>query len=96
MVATDGDDQILTATCKPSCRQHDVLLGGEWRRPEAVGMSIEQVTDHRSGRHSPRGVLMSSRTESWPAEMSAFDVAPLLLDRLGVPALDHHRRPVTT
>jgi hypothetical protein len=94
MVATEGGRQVMTFTCKPHARQDAVLLGGEWRDPRTVGMSIEEITDHRSGRHCPRGVLVSNRWERWPAEMSAFDFAPMMLDRLDVPALDHHRSVV--
>ncbi len=95
MVAVEGDRRGMTFTCKPECRSDAVLLGGEWRNPAPLGMSIEEITDHRSGRHSQRGVLVSSRREQWPAEIDAFDFAPMMLDRLDVPALDHHQAAVT-
>lgn len=94
MVATEGTREVMTFTCKPPAREDAVLLGGEWRDPRSVGMSIEEITDHRSGRHCPRGVLVSSKPESWPAEISAFDFAPMMLDRLDVAALAHHQATV--
>ncbi len=95
MIATEGDRRVMTFTCKPACREDAVFLGNGWVDPASVGVTIERITDHRSGRHSPRGVLISSRAESWPAEMDAFQFAPMMLDRLGVAPLPHHRELVT-
>jgi hypothetical protein len=95
MVAIEGDRRVMTFTCKPACREDAVFVGDAWVDPAGVGVTIERITDHRSGRHSPRGVLISSRAESWPAEMDAFQFAPMMLDRLGVARLPHHRELVT-
>ena len=94
MIAREGADHVMTFTYKPAARENLVFLGGEWVDPASVGMSVEAVVDHRSGRHCPRGILLSSSTESWPEEIDALDVAPMILERLGVAALAHHRVPV--
>lgn len=95
MVAREGTDHVMTFTYKPAARASEVFLGGRWIDSASVGMSVEEVVDHRSGRHCPRGVLLSNQAESWPDEIDALDVAPMILERLGVPALTHHRTPAT-
>ena len=80
----------LTLTYSLSCRSHEVQIGGKWLTPDEVGVSIEVITDHRSGRHSEQGLLLSSRPTGWPAEIDAFQVAPLLLEQLDVAPLSHH------
>jgi len=95
MVALEGDRHVMTLSYAPPTEHNAVFVGDAWVEPSSVGMTIEAIDDHRSGRHSPRGVLVSDRQESWPTEISAFDVAPMMLDRLGVDALPHHRRLTT-
>jgi hypothetical protein len=95
MVAREGADHVMTVTYKPAARDGLVFVGGAWVDPAAVGMTVESVVDHRSGRHCSRGVLMSSQREMWPAEIDALDFAPMILNRLGVPTLAHHRTPAT-
>lgn len=95
MVAQEDSSSVMTFTYKPAARSNEVFLGGRWVDPASVGMSVETVTDHRSGRHCPRGVLLSNRPKSWPSEIDALSVAPMLLERLGVPALPHHRALTT-
>lgn len=95
MVAHEGSDQVMTFTYKPAARDGEVFLGGRWVDPASVGMTVEVVADHRSGRHCPRGVLLSTQHELWPDEIDALDVAPIILQRLGVPALAHHKTPAT-
>ncbi len=53
---------------------------------EAAGATIETITDHRSGRHDPRGILVSNRRTQWDDEVDALHVHRLILERLGVPA----------
>jgi len=96
MTATEGERRVLTFSYGPEAREDAVFIGDAWVDPATVGMSVEAIKDHRSGRHSPRGVLVSSKQESWPAELSAFEIAPMMLDRLGVPALDYHRMSIAT
>lgn len=95
MVAREGGDHVMTFTYKPAARENEVFLGGRWVDPASVGMTVEVVADHRSGRHCPRGILLSGQSEMWPDEIDALDVAPMILERLGVPALAHHRTPAT-
>jgi len=95
MVAREGADHVMTFTYKPAARNGEVFLGGAWVDPASIGMTVEAVADHRSGRHCPRGVLISSQREMWPDEIDALDFAPMILERLGVPALAHHRTPAT-
>lgn len=96
MTADDGERRIITFTYGPKSQADRVMLGGQWVHPGSVGMSIEAVSDHRSGRHSTRGTLISSHARPWPEEIDAFEFAPMMLDRLGVPALDHHKRVTTS
>jgi hypothetical protein len=96
MIAHDGDRAVMTFTCAPRAQADKVFLGGRWVEPSIVGMTIEAIEDHRSGRHSPRGVLLSNKPESWPSEIDAFAFAPMVLEQLGVPALPHHRVGVST
>ena len=86
MRASDSSaGETLTVTYRPECRADAVFLGAAWHAPADVGMSIEAITDHRSGCHSPFGVFASSRREGWPSRMDAFAVAPTLLELLDVP-----------
>lgn len=96
MSAPEGEREIVTFTYGPNCSADRVHVGGAWVDPASVGMTVEAVKDHRSGRHSPRGTLISSRRESWPAEIDAFDFAPMMLGRLDLAALPHHRSLATT
>lgn len=96
MIAHDGDRAVMTFTCAPRAREDAVFLSGRWLEPSGVGMTIEKIDDHRSGRHSPRGVLLSNKPEAWPSEVDAFAFAPMVLERLGAPALEHHRAVVPT
>lgn len=96
MTATEGDRHVMTFTYKPDVRPDAVWLGGDWVSPEQAGMSIEKVTDHRSGRHCHRGILLSDRPETWPNEIDATAFAPLILERLGVAPLPHHRSMAVT
>ena len=96
MVAPEGGRQVMTFTYKPATREDAVQLEGEWVDPADVGMSIETVEDHRSGRHSRDGVLLSDRPQSWPASIDALSFAPMMLERLGVPELAHHRSLAAT
>ncbi len=95
MVAREGTDHVITVTYKPAARDGEVFVGEQWVDPAAIGMTVEAVADHRSGRHCPRGVLVSSQREMWPDEIDALHVAPMILERLGVTALAHHRVPAT-
>lgn len=81
----------LTLTYSLRCRADAVEIGGKWIPAAEAGVTIETITDHRSGRHSEHGLLVSSRRTGWPAEVDALQVAPLLLEQLGVSPLDHHR-----
>lgn len=96
MVAAEGERQVMTFTYKPATREDAVELGGQWVDPALIGMSIEAVEDHRSGRHSPDGILLSDRPQTWPATIDALSFAPMMLQRLGVPALAHHRSMAAT
>ncbi len=88
-IMTTGE--TLTITYDLTFDEESVLIGRRRVDPEAVGVAVESITDHRSGRHSPRGVLISSSNWGVAPEIDAFEVAPLLLDRLGVAPLGHHR-----
>ncbi len=90
MLAPEGDRDVMTFTYHPACRADAVSLGGTWMEPSAAGIDIAPITDHRSGRHSERGILISSAREPWPAELDARRFAPLVLDRLGLTPLEHH------
>ena len=96
MIAREGADHVMTFTYKPAARNNEVFAGGQWVDPTSIGMSVEAVVDHRSGRHCTRGVLLSNRLENWPSEIDAFAFAPLVLQHLGVPTLAHHRSLVAT
>ena len=56
-----------------------------------AGVTVDPITDHRSGRHSPLGVLIADRSAGLPDRLDAFEIAPWLLTRLGVEPLAHHR-----
>jgi len=82
--------EALTITYEFECRLDAVRFGETWVEPSSIGVSIESIQDHRSGRHSPRGLLISGSREQWPTETDALRVAPLLLEQLGVASLSHH------
>ena len=80
----------LTLTYSLACRSDAVQIGEQWLHPDQAGVSIETITDHRSGRHSEHGLLVSSRSTGWPSRIDAFQVAPLLLAQVAVAPLEHH------
>ncbi len=86
-------EETLTVTYQLNVDRGQVALAGRLEQPEAIGVAIEPITDHRSGRHSPRGILIASSHWGLPDEVDAFGVAPLLLERVGVSPLAHHRAP---
>lgn len=69
----------------------EIRLGRRTVRAADVGVSIESITDHRSGRHHPDGVLLSDRPTGLPGRIDAFEIAPWLLRQLDVEPLPHHR-----
>ncbi len=71
-----------------------ILLGRRSVDAFDAGVTVEPITDHRSGRHSPFGVLVTDRSTGLADRVDAFEFAPWLLGRLGVEPLAHHR-PVT-
>jgi len=74
-------DEVVTATVHLTCDEHAVLIGDERLAPESIGASIESVSDHRSGRHHPVGVLLSSARSEWPDEVDALSIGDRILDR---------------
>ena len=77
--------------------QSTVVVDGAPVRATSVGVEIHPVDDHSSGRHIARGILAVANSPSFKAPVDAvvsnLDVAPALLDHLGVRRPDHHRSP---
>ena len=84
-------ERTLTFSYNLDCDHDVVRIGDATHRPDAIGVTIEEIDDHRSGHHSPRGLLITNEPRRWPAEIDAFDVAPMLLDVLGIDPLSHHK-----
>lgn len=88
---TMSSGSTLTITYDLPCRSNAVQIGSDWLSPEEAGVSIETITDHRSGHHCERGLLISGHPVDWPTEIDAFQVAPMLLEQLDVAPLAHHQ-----
>lgn len=83
-------DDTVTLTADLASDATHVRVADARVEPERIGASIEAINDHRSGRHDPRGILVSARGNDWPAEVDAFTIGDRILERLGVAA------PLTT
>ncbi len=95
----DRVDEVVTLTYGMTViGSGTVLLDGKPVDAASVGVEIHAVDDHSSGRHIPEGVLAVAKSPSFkqPADrrVDYLDVAPAVLDVLGVPRLDHHQVPI--
>lgn len=78
-----GSVVTLTYEVEPDAISID--LDGRTFALAVAGLESHDIDDHRSGTHHPVGVLLDARGADAPARLDARDVAPFLLDRLGVP-----------
>ncbi len=94
----DRRDDVVTLTYDIEVvGDAEVRLDG-LRRPAAeVGVEIHPIDDHSSGRHIARGILGVSNSPSFKPPIddvvAHLDVAPAVLDHLGLERLAHHRSP---
>ena len=73
---------VVTVTCKPKITGASVTIGERLVQPDLAGISVKEITDHRSGRHAPDGLLISNRERDWPQVVDALDASTMLLDGL--------------
>ncbi len=88
----------VTLTYHLGSRADAVDINGRDHEPGELGFRSVAVEEHKAGRHMPYGVLLwadprgvRSRVPQRPVDL--VEVAPALLQALGVPPLPHHREP---
>lgn len=94
----DRSGDVITLTYDLDVVGDDaVRLGGEVQTATSVGVEIQAVEDHSSGRHVSRGVLGVTNSSTFDAgaggPINALDVAPAVLSHLGVEPAQYHRTP---
>ena len=70
---------VVTIACNPTTVDGKVVINGEHFIAEAIGGTIQKIHDHRSGRHSTDGILLSNRRRDWPEVVDALDATGLIL-----------------
>lgn len=77
-------DDVVTFACELQGGPDGVEVADRTLQPEEVGVTIEAISDHRSGRHDPRGVLITAKDTIPEPELDALKVSEHVLDLLGV------------
>ena len=74
-----------------------VRVGGVRRQARSIGVDVYPIDDHSSGRHIPRGILGVANSASFKPPLDDvidhLEVAPAMVDHLGVERAPHHRSP---
>lgn len=79
-MTTNGN--VVTITAHLDCDETTIFIEDDSFTPEQLGASIEKITDHRSGRHDPVGILVSSHKTDWPDNLDALTIADLITSRI--------------
>lgn len=75
---------VVTFACELSVDSGGVEVGGVVRRSEEVGATVETISDHRSGCHDPRGILITTADAAITDEIDALEVSDHILNLLGI------------
>ena len=80
---------VVTLTHYVGPDPDQLLIDGRTVSWEEAGITIRPIDDHSSGRHHPRGVLLSSRPfrNELPDVIDYLDAAAVMLDQIGVESL---------
>ena len=92
----DLNGRWLTITYHLDSTQDALSVDGRVVSFDEAGLVSQEVTDHRCGTHQPIGSMLvwNSPTATFPADpVDYLDVAPAILESLGVERLDHHNAP---
>lgn len=75
---------VVTFACELVGSAAGVEVVGVVRRPEEIGATVEAISDHRSGRHDPHGVLITTAEAAIDEQISALDISNHVLALLGI------------
>ncbi len=83
--------RVLTISYTVEPTAFSIDIDGRTYALDVAGLEAHTIDDHRSGTHDPVGVLLDARGTGEARRMDAREVAPLLLERCGVPVPAHLR-----
>jgi hypothetical protein len=94
----DVRDRTVTLTYELEDRHGELIVDGRPTDPARLGVHVEVVRDHSSGRHTPFGsLIIHNSPEGRPpvsaGAVDALEFAPALLRHLGLEPLPHHIEP---
>ena len=88
----------VTLTYRLGTDASTVVVNGQPRDPASLGFRTVAVSEYKAGRHMPNGLILclgpSGAQPSLPDDpVDLIEIAPALLQALGVDLLPHHREP---
>lgn len=94
-IEVDVVEDLLSVTYRLDA-DASLVGSGSFAKPMAeAGFLVEGIDDHTCGVHDPVGTfaLWNAPGAVVPSSMNLLEVAPGILNALGVEPLDHHRKP---
>ncbi len=95
-LTVDRADSTLTMTYHFRGDVDSVRIDDTVFAPAQAGFRRVAVTEHKAGRHAPRGAVIVGNSPVASMPDGSFDLeelAPAIIESLGVPELAHHRTP---
>ncbi len=95
LIEVDVVEDLLSVTYRLDADTELVGSGGFATPMNEAGFLVEGIDDHTCGVHDPVGTfaLWNAPNAVVPESMNLLEVAPGILNALGVAPLDHHRTP---